>query len=108
MINCVDGTVSSGPPMLIPVYNDTGRAVAMSQVPNNLPPLPVSADIPRGKAGRCSGIQKNLQAVLEDSEAEDYLGESEQGSDKEGGHPAEKKPPSDNEREEELIPYPEL
>ena len=60
MINCVDGTVSSGTPMLVLVYDTTGRVVAMLQVPENLPPLPVSADIPRGKAGRCLGIWKNL------------------------------------------------
>ena len=91
--------------MLVPVYDTTGRVVAMLQVPENLLLLPISADIPKGKAGRCSGIWKNLQAVLEDSKAEDYSGESEQGSD---GHPAEEKQPSDDERQEELIPNPEL
>ena len=33
MINCVDGTVSSGTPMLIPVYDTMGRVVAMLQLP---------------------------------------------------------------------------
>ena len=108
MVNCVDGTVSSGTQMLVPVYNATGRVVAMSQVPDNLPSSPTSADIPRGKAGRCSGIQKKLQAVLEDSKGKDYSVESEQGSDEEGGYPAQEKLPSDDEREEELIPNPEL
>ena len=46
--------------------------------------------------------------MLEGSKTEDYLEESEQWSDKEGGHPAEKKPPSEDEREEELIHNPEL
>ena len=50
---------------------------ALSQVPDNLPPPLVSADIQRGKAGRCSSIWKNLQSVLEDSDAEDYLGDIE-------------------------------
>ena len=87
MINCTDGSVSLATPILVPVHDPTGKIVAMSQVCDNLLPLPILADIPRGKACRCSGIQKNLQVVLEDGEAEDYLGESEQGSDEEGGHP---------------------
>ena len=41
--------------------------------------------------------------ALEDSEAEDYSSESEQGSDEEGGHPTEEKQPRDDEKEEELI-----
>ena len=85
-----------------------GRAMAMLQVPENLPPPAISAHILKGKAGRCSGIQKNLEEVLEDSKAEDYLEESEQGSDEEGGHPAEEKLPSYDEREEEFIPNPGL
>ena len=77
--------------MHVTVYSTTGRVVAMSQVPDNLAPQHVSADILRGKADRCSHIQKNLQLVLEDSEAEDYSRESEQGSNEEDGHPAEEK-----------------
>ena len=46
--------------------------------------------------------------MLEDNDVEDYLGESEQGSDEEGGHPTEEKLPSVDEREEEHIPNPEL
>ena len=46
--------------------------------------------------------------VLEDSRAEDYSGESDWGSDHGGDHPTEEKLPSDDEREEELITYPEL
>ena len=106
VINCIDGTVSLGTPILGPVSDSTGKVVAMLQLPDNLPPLPISADIPRGKTGRCSSIKKNLQPALEDREAEDYSGESEQGSNKEGGHPTEEKLPSDDEREEELIPNP--
>ena len=79
--------------MLVPVYDTMGRIVAMSQVPENLSPLSISADIPRGKSERCSDIWKNLQAVLEDREPEDYLEESEQGCDEDGDHPAEEKPP---------------
>ena len=60
VVNCIDGIVSSGIPMLVPVYDGTGRVVAMSEVLDNFPPLPVSVDIQRGKAGRCSSIQKNL------------------------------------------------
>ena len=71
--------------MQVLVYNTMGRIVAISQVPEYLPPPLISTDIPGGKAGRCSSIQKNLQAVLEDSEPGDYLGESKQGSDEEGG-----------------------
>ena len=82
----------------------TGRVVAMPQVPNNVPPLLISADILRGKAERYSGIWKNLQAVLEDSEAKDYLEKCEQGSNEEGGHPTEERLPSDDEWEEVLIP----
>ena len=80
----------------------------MSQVPDNLPPLPISADILRGKGGRCSSIQKNLHSLLDDSETEDYSGESEQGSNKEGGLPIEEKTISDDEREEQIIPNPEI
>ena len=47
MINCVDGTVSSRTPILVPVYDLTGKVVAMSQVLDNLPPLPISEDILR-------------------------------------------------------------
>ena len=99
VINCTDGTVSSGAQMLVLIYNAMGRIVAMLQMPKSLPPLPVSAGILRWKARRCSGIWKNLHAVLEDSKPKDYLGESEQGSDEEGGHPTEEKPPSDDEWE---------
>ena len=108
IINCTDESVSLGTPMLVTVSNPTGKIVTMSQVPDNLPSLPISVDIPRGKADRCSDIWKNLQVVLEDSETEDYSGESEQGSDEEGGHPAEEVLPSDDRKEEELIPNPEL
>ena len=94
--------------MLVPVYDATGRVVATSQVQDYLSPLLISADIPRGKAGRFSGIWKNLQSALEDSEAEDYSGESEQGSNEEDGHPTDEKLPCNDEREEELIPNPEL
>ena len=51
VINCVDGTLSSGTPMLVPVYDATGRVVAMSQVTDNFPPSPISADILRGRQG---------------------------------------------------------
>ena len=91
VINCIDGTVSSGTPMLVPVYDATAKIVAMSEVPDNLPPLPISADIMRGKAGRCSSILKNLQSALEDSKTKDYLEESEQVSNEEGGHSTEEK-----------------
>ena len=74
--------------------------MATSQVPDNLPSLPISADIPGGKAGRCSGVWKNLQSVLEDSKAKDYMGEGELGSDEEVDHPIEEKLLSDDEREE--------
>ena len=79
VINCVDETGSSGSPMLVPVYNAKGKVVAMLQVQENCPSPPISADILKGKVGRCSGIQKNLQAVLEDSNADDYLGEVTKG-----------------------------
>ena len=46
--------------------------------------------------------------MLEDSEAEDYLGESEQGLNEEDGQPTEEKLLSDVEREEELIPNAEF
>ena len=74
----------------------------MSQVPEDLlPPPPILADILKGNTGRCSGVWKNLQVMLEDSESENYSGaESEQGSDEEGTHPTEERPPSDDEREE--------
>ena len=108
MINCINGTVFLETPVLVPVYDSTGKVVAMSQVPDNIPPLPIATDILRGKAGRCSGIWKNLHSVLEDSEVEDYLGESEKGSDEEGDLPTEEKQSSDDKREEKLIPNPEL
>ena len=94
--------------MLVQIYNSTGKRVDMSQVHDKLPPPPISVDIPRGKAGRWSGIWKNLKVVLEDSKAEDCSGESEQGSYDESGQPTEEKLPSDDAREEELIPNPEL
>ena len=53
VINCTDGSISLGTPSLVPVYEPTGKIVIMSQVPENLPPLPVLADIPKEKAGRC-------------------------------------------------------
>ena len=67
VINYTDESVSSGTLMLVPVYDYTGKTAAMSQVPENLPPLTVSADIPKRKVGRCSGVLENLQVVLEDS-----------------------------------------
>ena len=85
VIDCANGTVTLGTTNLVPVYNPTGNVVAMSRVPDNLPPPPISAVIPKGQAGRCSHIWKNLQSGLEDGEAEDYLEESEKGSDEEGG-----------------------
>ena len=48
----MDGTVSLGKPMLVPVCDATGIVVAMLQVPENLPLPSVSADILKGKAGR--------------------------------------------------------
>ena len=78
--------------------------MSMSHVPENLPSPPILADILRGKAGKCSGIWRKQQAVPEDSEPKENLGEREQGSDEEGGYPAEGKPPTDDEREEEFIP----
>ena len=38
VINCTDGSVSPGTAMLIPVYDSTGKIVALSQVPEDLPP----------------------------------------------------------------------
>ena len=108
VINCTDGSVLLGTLILVPVYDPTGKIVAMSQVPDNPTLLPISVDIPREKEGRCFSIWKNLQVVLEDSKAEDYSWKTKQGSDHEGDHPTEEKPPSDDEREEELIPNPKL
>ena len=94
MINCCNGSISLGTPMLVPVHDLTGQTMAMSQVPENLPPLAIPADIPKEKVGRCSSVWKNLQAVLEDSESDICSGsESEQGSDEEGTHPTEKRLP---------------
>ena len=76
---------SSDTPMLVPVYEPTGRIVAMSQVPKNLPLLPILADILKGKAGRCFSNWKNLQVALEPSEFEIYSWEeSKKGSNEEG------------------------
>ena len=62
----------------------------MSQVPENLPPPPVSVDIPRGKSGNWPAVQKKLQVTLKDSESENYLGaKNTQGSDEEGSQPTE-------------------
>ena len=49
VINCTDGLVSLGTSILVQVYGPTWKIVAMSQVPENLPPLPISADIPKGE-----------------------------------------------------------
>ena len=60
--------------MLVSVYDPAGRTVAMSQVLENLPPPPISVDIPKGEAGRYSSVQKNLQVALKDSKSEIYSG----------------------------------
>ena len=75
----------------------------MSQVPDNSSPPPISADIPRGKASRYSSVWKNLHSALEDSEAKDYLGKSEQGFNEKDGYLIEEKVPSYDEREEESL-----
>ena len=47
--------------------------------------------------------------MLEDSKSENYSGtESEQGSHEEGAHPADERLPSDDEKQEKLIPNAEL
>ena len=82
VISCTDRLISLGTPMLLPVHDPTRNIVAMSQVPKNFPPLSISADILKGKTGRCLSVQDNLQAAQEDSESEIYFGaESEQVSD---------------------------
>ena len=91
--------------MLVPVNDAVGRIVAMLQMLENLPPPPVSADILRGMAGKCSGIRKYLQTALEDSEHEECLGKVSKGLMKRVVTP-EDKPPSDDDREEKPIPSP--
>ena len=79
VIDYTNGAVSSGKPMLEPVHDTKGNIVAMPQVPGDLCLLPVSADVQRGMAVRCSMVQKSVQVVLKDSESEKYSGaESEQ------------------------------
>ena len=105
VINCTYGSVSLDTVMLVLVYNSTGKIMSKSQVPEDLPPPSISVDIPRGKTGRCSSVWKNLKVVLEDCKSENYSWvESKQGSDEEGTHLAEERLPSDNEKEENVIP----
>ena len=56
VINCTDGSVSCGTPMLVLVYDSKGITVDMSQVPEELPPPPILVDICRGKTDRCSRV----------------------------------------------------
>ena len=72
MIDCTTGTVLLDTLMLVLVYDSKGNIVAMSQVAEDLPPPPISVDIPRGKTGGYSIVWKNLQAVLRDSKSENY------------------------------------
>ena len=89
----------------VPVYDAKGNVVAASKIPEDLPPLPVSLDIPRGKSGRCSIAWKNLKTAIEDSEPENNSGaQSEQGSDEEDSQPTEERTPADDKRHEEVIP----
>ena len=60
--------------MLVLVYDSKGNIVAMSQLPEDCPPPPISVDIPRRKTDTCLIVWKNLHMVLEDSESENYSG----------------------------------
>ena len=57
VIDCTNGTVSSGTPMLVLVYDMKIHEVAMSQVPEDLPQILISMDIPWGRQvdAPCSG-----------------------------------------------------
>ena len=93
------------------VYDAKGNVIAMSQIYENLPLPPISADIPKGRLTRCTNACKNLQVWLKDSKLErDYSGsESEQGSNEKGNHPAKEWLPSEDKRDdEELIANPGL
>ena len=88
VIDFVIGVVSLGMLMLVLVHNTKENIVALSQMPEDLPPLPVSVDIPRAKTGRCTMVQKNLQVALKDGELVNCSGaDSKQGSDEEGSQP---------------------
>ena len=90
VIDCNNWEVPLGLPVLVPVCDAKGDVVAMFQVPEDLLPLPISVDNQGGKLRRCTVAWKNLQMMLEISEAENYSGaDSEQVSDEEGSHPAE-------------------
>ena len=60
IIDYTNGAVSLDTPVVVLVHNTKGNIVAMSQLPEELSPLPISAGILRGKTGRCSVIHKNL------------------------------------------------
>ena len=50
VIDCANGDLSFGTPILVPVYDTKGNIVAVSQVPEILSPLPILVEIPlRGR-----------------------------------------------------------
>ena len=78
----------------------------MSQIPENLPPPFISADIPKGKSARCNTTHKNIQAALKVRMPEgNYFGaKSEEGSDEKGSVPTKNWPPLEDEKDDkELI-----
>ena len=104
VINCTNGVFSFCSLVLLSVYDAKGKIGAMPQVSQESMPS-VSLDILMAKSGRCPRAWKNLKEALKGSESKNYSGaESEQGSDEEGSHPARNRAPSDDERNEELIP----
>ena len=80
--------VSSGTSMLIHMSDSNGNIIAMSQVPNNLPPTPISAEIPRENQDKCTTAHQNLQTFIKYNESERNLSglESKQDFGKEGSH----------------------
>ena len=62
VVNCVDEMVYSGTLMIVLVYDTTGIVVTMSQVSDNLPPLPVSDNTMVGvRKGEGAGLRVGVE-----------------------------------------------
>ena len=48
VIDCSNNAIYLGTPMLIPMDDEKGNMIDVSQMPENLPPPPILFDIPKG------------------------------------------------------------
>ena len=66
VIDCSDREASLGIPTLTTMYNATVNVIALSNMAENLPPSPLSADIPKGKSVKGNTSCKDIQTMLKD------------------------------------------